>query len=58
VVHSFDGGSIAGIAPDGGITDEFRAVTGSEPFGITVASHGNLWYAMLSADKIATLQLP
>lgn len=51
-------GSIARISPSGVITAESKAIKGSEPFGITVASNGNPWYAMLSADKIATLQLP
>lgn len=50
-------GSIAQIAPDGVITAESKVVKGSEPFGITVATNGNPWYAMLSADKVATLQL-
>jgi virginiamycin B lyase len=52
-------GNIARISPDGAITAESKAVKGSEPFGITVATdpNGNPWFTMLSADKIATLQL-
>jgi virginiamycin B lyase len=49
-------GSIARITADGVIT-EGKRVKGSEPFGVTVAPDGNPWYTMLSADKIATLQL-
>jgi len=36
---------------------ESRRIKGSEPFGITVAPSGDPWYAELSANKIATLQL-
>jgi virginiamycin B lyase len=50
-------GNIARIAPDGVITVQSKPVKGSEPFGITVAANGDPWFAMLSADKIATLQL-
>ena len=32
-------------------------VKGSEPFGITVEPDGDPWYAMMSANKIAELQL-
>jgi streptogramin lyase len=51
------GGNIAHISPTGVITATSRTVKGSEPFGITVAPNGNPWFTMLSADKIATLQL-
>jgi streptogramin lyase len=50
-------GNIARITPAGVITTQSKAVKGSEPFGITVASNGDPWFTMLSADKIATLQL-
>jgi streptogramin lyase len=50
-------GSIARISPDGMITAESKAVKGSEPFGITVASNGDPWFTMMSANKIATFQL-
>jgi streptogramin lyase len=50
-------GNIARITPAGVITTQSKAVKGSEPFGITVAPNGNPWFTMLSADKIATLQL-
>jgi streptogramin lyase len=48
-------GNIARINAAGVITAESKAVRGSEPFGITVASNGNPWFTMLSANKIATL---
>ena len=51
------GGNIARISPTGVITAQSKVVRGSEPFGITVAPDGNPWFTMLSADKIATLQL-
>jgi streptogramin lyase len=50
-------GNIARITPAGVITTQSKAVKGSEPVGITVAPNGNPWFTMLSADKIATLQL-
>ena len=50
-------GSIARITPLGVITTRSKGVRGSEPFGITVASNGDPWFTMLSADKIATFQL-
>ena len=50
-------GNIARITPAGVITTQSKAVKGSEPFGITVAANGDPWFTMLSADKIATLQL-
>jgi streptogramin lyase len=50
-------GNIARITPAGVITTQSKAVKGSEPFGITVAPNGDPWFTMLSADKIATLQL-
>jgi streptogramin lyase len=51
-------GNIARISPAGVITAESKVVKGSEPFGITVAPDGgDPWFTMLSADKIATLQL-
>jgi streptogramin lyase len=40
-----------------GVITEGKAVKGSLPFGITVAPNGDPWYAMMSANKIATLQL-
>ena len=49
-------GSVARITPSGVITTQSKAVKGSEPFGITVASNGAPWFTMLSADKIATFQ--
>ena len=51
------GGNIARISPTGTIMATSKVVKGSEPFGITVAPDGNPWFTMLSADKIATLQL-
>jgi streptogramin lyase len=50
-------GNIARITPAGIITTQSKAVKGSEPFGITVAPNGDPWFTMMSADKIATLQL-
>src|SRR5215203_3185675 len=50
-------GNIARITPEGVITTQSKAVKGSEPFGITVATNGDPWFTMLSADKIATFQL-
>jgi len=49
-------GNIASINNAGVIT-EAKTVKGSEPFGITVAPNGDPWYTMMSANKIATLQL-
>ena len=54
-------GNIAQIT-DAGVITESKVVRNSEPFGITVApdgdpSNGDPWYTMLSANKIATLQL-
>ena len=49
-------GGIARITNDGVIT-EAKAVRGSDPFGITVDAAGNPWYTMMSANKIAQLQL-
>jgi streptogramin lyase len=54
-------GNIAQIT-DAGVITEGKVVRNSEPFGITVApdgdpSNGDPWYTMLSANKIATLQL-
>ena len=40
-----------------GVITEGKAVKGSGPFGITVAPNGDPWYTMMSANKIATLQL-
>jgi virginiamycin B lyase len=51
------GGNIARISPTGEITATSKVVKGSEPFGITVAPNGDPWYTMMSANKIATLQL-
>jgi streptogramin lyase len=50
-------GNIARISPDGTITAQSKAVKGSETFGITVATNGNPWFTMMSANKIATFQL-
>jgi streptogramin lyase len=49
-------GNAASITNAGVIT-EGKVVRGSEPFGITVAANGDPWYAMMAANKIATLQL-
>ena len=49
-------GNVARITP-AGVVSEGKAVKGSEPVGVTVAPDGNPWYAELSADKIAVLQL-
>jgi streptogramin lyase len=49
-------GNIASI-DNAGVITEAKAVKGSEPFGITVASNGDPWYTMFAANKIATLQL-
>jgi len=49
-------GNIARI-DNAGVITEAKAVKGSQPLGITVALNGDPWYTMLSADKIATLQL-
>jgi streptogramin lyase len=49
-------GNIASINNAGVIT-EAKTVKGSEPFGITVAANGDPWYTMMSANKIATVQL-
>ncbi len=49
-------GNIARIT-DSGVITEGKVVKNSEPFGITVASNGNPWYTMMSANKIGTLQL-
>jgi virginiamycin B lyase len=49
-------GNIARIT-DAGVVTEAKVVRNSEPFGITVTSNGDPWYAMLEANKIATLQL-
>jgi hypothetical protein len=40
-----------------GVITESKTVKASEPFGITVALNGDPWYTMMSADKVATLQL-
>jgi streptogramin lyase len=50
-------GNIARITPDGIITAQSKSVKGSQPFGITVASNGNPWFTMMSANKVATFQL-
>src|SRR5918995_3177132 len=47
-------GNIARITDEGVIT-EGKVVRNSEPFGITVATNGNPWYTMMSANKIARL---
>jgi hypothetical protein len=40
------------------ITAQSKFVKRSEPFGIMVATNGDLWFRMLSSGKIATLDLP
>ena len=50
-------GNVANITGAGVIT-EGKTVKGSGPFGIVVATNGDPWYTMMSANKIATLQLP
>jgi streptogramin lyase len=50
-------GNIARITPQGVITTQSKAVKGSEPTGITVATKGDPWFTMMSANKIATFQL-
>ena len=52
----FGAGNIARITSDGRIS-EGRSVRNSGHLGITVAPNGDPWYAMLRANKIATLQL-
>ena len=49
-------GNIARI-DNAGVITEAKAVKGSQPFGIKVASNGDPWYTMFAANKIATLQL-
>ena len=49
-------GNIARITSDG-VSTESKVVKGSEPFGITVEADDDPWYAMMSANKIAELQL-
>lgn len=49
-------GNIAKITNAGAIT-ESKAVKGSQPFDIVVAANGDPWFTMMSANKIATLQL-
>lgn len=56
-VTRFNAGDIVRINPAGLITDQSKAVKGSGPVGIAVAPNGDPWFAMLDADKIATLQL-
>jgi virginiamycin B lyase len=49
-------GNIARITDDG-VVVEAKVVKGSEPFGITVDADGDPWYTMMSANRIAELQL-
>jgi virginiamycin B lyase len=49
-------GNIARI-DNGGVIVEGKVVKDSEPFGIIVAPNGDPWYTMMSANKVATLQL-
>jgi len=49
-------GNIANITNAGVIT-EGKVVKGSQPFDIVVAANGDPWYTMISANKVATLQL-
>jgi streptogramin lyase len=49
-------GNIARI-DNAGVIMEAKTVKGSQPFGITIAANGDPWYTMMSANKIATLQL-
>jgi virginiamycin B lyase len=52
----FNAGNVARLTPDG-VISEGPSVRGSGPVGITLDRGGNPWYAMLRANKIATLQL-
>jgi streptogramin lyase len=56
VTHS-TAGNLARMTPSGVISAQSKTIKGSEPFGITVAPNEDPWFTMLSADKIATLQL-
>ena len=49
-------GNAARITNDGVIT-EGKAVKSSTPFEIAVAPDGSPWYTLMSANKVATLQL-
>lgn len=49
-------GNIANI-DNAGVITEGKTVKDSNPFGIIVAPNGNPWYTMMSANKIATVQL-
>jgi streptogramin lyase len=46
----------AASVTNAGVITEFKAVKGSEPEGIVVASNGDPWYTMLEANKIAALK--
>ena len=62
-----DGKRLAWLAPKDGVLNVFvapvgditqaKVVKGSQPFEIIVAANGDPWYTMLSANKVATLQL-
>jgi streptogramin lyase len=51
-------GNVVRVESDGTVSFSSKAIRGSEPWGITVASNGHPWFAMLSADKIGHLVLP
>jgi virginiamycin B lyase len=51
-------GNVVRMESDGTVSLSTKTVKGSEPWGITVASNGHPWFAMLSADKIGHLVLP
>jgi virginiamycin B lyase len=51
-------GNVVRVESDGTVSFSSKAIKGSEPWGITVASNGHPWFAMLSADKIGHLVLP
>jgi len=50
-------GDIQQISAAGAITNQSKAVKGSQPTGITVAPDGVPWFTMAATDKIAALQL-
>ena len=49
-------GNIAQI-DNAGVITETKTVRDSQPFGIVVAANGDPWYTMMTANKIATVQL-
>jgi streptogramin lyase len=48
---------VSSIAVFVAVITEAKVVKGSEPFGITVDPDGHPWYTMMSANKIAEVQL-